>query len=285
MSKGVLEALKITLPMVSEIVGIDMQLSLCSRTHSLGVWQAKSFQLPGAVEGEELSWDVPAHRNLLEAMKTGKGSVNILPKEMLGEPLKGIATPVYEDGEVVGVIACATSLKEADHILESTKSLFANLSQTQDAVEEIANGATLLSEKLSNINHASEIMKEQVNTALNCVSAIQANTSKSNILALNGSIEAARVGEAGRGFAVVAREMGAFAKVSGETAKQINEVLAEVSESIKLITSEVGEVNGVAMQQAASTEEITATLSDVTNQASVIVEFNQKMTSQDKIIF
>jgi methyl-accepting chemotaxis protein len=278
-SGGVLDALKIVLPLVSEIVGVDMQLSLCNRTHSIGVWQAKTFSLPGAVEGAELSWDIPAHRNMLEAMRTGKGCVNILPKEMLGEAIKGIVTPVYEDGEVVGVIACATSLKEADQILESTKSLFANLTQTQDAVEEIANGATLLSEKLNNINNASDIMRKQVDTALKCVSAIQANASKSNILALNGSIEAARVGEAGRGFAVVAKEMGTFAKVSGETAKQINDVLAEVSQSIQTITGEVTEVNGVAMQQAASTEEITATLSDITNQTSVIVEFNQKMTS------
>jgi methyl-accepting chemotaxis protein len=276
---GVLEALKIVLPIVSEMVGTDMQISLCDRTHSLGVWQAKTFQLPGAVVGAELSWDIPAHRNMLEAMRTGKGGVSILPKEMLGEAIKGIVTPIYDDGEVVGVVACATSLKEADHILESTKNLFTNLSQTQDAVEEIANGATLLSEKLSNINNASDIMRTQVDTALKCVSAIQANASKSNILALNGSIEAARVGEAGRGFAVVAKEMGTFAKVSGETAKQINDVLAEVSESIKTITGEVAEVNGVAMQQAASTEEITASLSDITNQASVVVEFNQKMTS------
>lgn len=275
---GVLEALKIVLPLVSEIVGVDMHLSLCNRTHTIGLWQAKTFSLPGTVVGAELSWDIPAHRNMLEAMRTGKGDVNILPKEMLGEAVKGIVTPVFEDGEVVGVIACATSLKEADHILESTKSLFTNLTQTQDAIEEIANGATVLSEKLNNISNASDIMRKQVDTALKCVSAIQANASKSNILALNGSIEAARVGEAGKGFAVVAKEMGIFAKVSGDTAKQINDVLAEVSQSIQTITGEVAEVNGVAMQQAASTEEITATLSDITNQTSVIVEFNQKMT-------
>ncbi len=276
---GVLEALKIVLPMVSEMVGADIQLSLCDRTHALGVWEAKNFQLPGAVVGAELSWDNPAHRNMLEVMRTGKGSVSILPKEMLGEAIKGIVTPVYDEGEVVGVIACASSLKEADQILESTKSLFGNLSQTQDAVEEIAGGAALLSEKLSTINQASELMTTQVATALQCVSGIQANASKSNILALNGSIEAARVGEAGRGFSVVAKEMGTFAKVSGDTAKQINDVLAAVSESIKIITAEVAEVNGVAMQQAASTQEITAALSDITNQASVVVEFNQKMTS------
>ncbi len=276
---GVLEALKIVLPMVSEMVGADIQLSLCDRTHALGVWEAKSFRLPGAVVGAELSWDVPAQRNMLEVMRTGKGCVSILPKEMLGEAIKGIVTPIFDGGEVVGVVACASSLKEADQILESTKSLFGNLNQTQDAVEEIANGASQLSEKLNTINQASERMTRQVDTALKCVSAIQANTSKSNILALNGSIEAARVGEAGRGFSVVAKEMGTFAKVSGDTAKQINDVLAEVSESIKIITTEVAEVNSVAMQQAASTEEITAALSDITNQASVVVEFNQKMTS------
>jgi len=279
MSGGVLEGLLITLPLVSEIVGKDMQLSLCSRTKVLGVWQAKSFSLPGAQSGVELTWDNPSHRNMLEAMNTGKTNVSILPKEILGEPIKGILTPIFDDGKVVGVVACATSLKEKESILISTQNLFSNLTQTQNAVEEIAGGSVSLAEKLSNIMGASEMVNLQVGKAVQCLSAIQSNVSRSNILALNGSIEAARVGEAGRGFAVVAKEMANFSRVSGESARLINESLKEVSDSVKIITKEVNEVNDVATLQAATTEEITATLNDITNQASILVKYNQKVNS------
>ena len=273
----VLESLGKVLPMVPEIVGVDMQLSLSSKTHVIGVWPAKSFALPGAVDGVELSLENPAQRNIIEVLRTGKPNVSVLPKEMLGEPIRGILTPVMEDGEVVGVVACAISLKETDRILTASQNLFINLTQTQNAVEEVAGGATSLSEKLNKINRATETVTKQVANALKCVSAIQSNAARSNILALNGSIEAARVGEAGRGFAVVAKEMGNFARVSGSTAREISESLQEVSESILIITGEVTEVNDVAMQQAASTQEMTAALSDITSEASILVEYNQKM--------
>jgi hypothetical protein len=276
MGSGVLESLLMLLPLVPEMVGVDMQLSLSSRTHVLGVWQAKSFYLPGSQNGVELSWDNPSHQNLMKVMDNGKPSVTILPKEILGEPIKGILTPIYEEGKVVGVVACATSLKDNDNMQSSAESLFSNLTQTQDTVEEIAYGAVSLAEKLNSIITASDMVNKQVERAFNCVSSIQGNTSRSNILALNGSIEAARAGENGRGFSIIAKEMRSFAQVNGDSAKLIHDSLKEVSESISIITHEVNEVNGVAIQQVASTEEITATLNDITNQASELVKYNQK---------
>ena len=276
----VLDALLITLPMISEIVGMDLQLSLCSRTKVLEVHQAKNFSLPGAVSGVDLSWDNPAQRNMIEAMNNKKASIDFLPKEFLGEPIKGIVTPIYEDGEVVGVVTCASSLKEMDNLKSSSQNLFTNLSQTQNAIEEIASGAVYLAESIANINQAADTVTTQLKKALDCVAAIQSNAYRSNILALNGSIEAARVGEAGRGFSVIAKEMRNFSQVSGDTAKLITEALSEVSESISVISHEVSEVSGVATQQAASTEEITASLNDVTDQASKLVSYNEVIIQQ-----
>jgi hypothetical protein len=273
-----LDALMLVLPLVPQIVGMELQISLCSRTTVLGVWQAKTFFLPGAQSGVELSYDNPAQRNMLEAMASGKSRVDILPKELLGEPIRGIVTPVFEDGEVVGVITCASSLKDMDNLKTSAENLFTNLTQTQNAVEEIAGGASSLAEKIYTINRASEIVTQQVKKAVECVTAIQNNANRSNILALNGSIEAARTGEAGKGFAVIANEMRKFSQVSGDTAKMITASLKEVSGSITVITDEMNEVNSVATNQAAATEEITASLNDITDQASKLVKINEGMT-------
>jgi methyl-accepting chemotaxis protein len=55
--------------------------------------------------------------------------------------------------------------------------------------------------------------------------------SKTELLSLNASIEAARAGEFGKGFSVVAEEVGNLAKVSGDAAKDIEDL---IHESIKV---------------------------------------------------
>jgi CRP-like cAMP-binding protein len=58
---------------------------------------------------------------------------------------------------------------------------------------------------------------------------------KSNLLSLNASIEAARVGEAGRGFSVVATEMKKLAEDSAQEAKKIDSLLQELQTKTKAI--------------------------------------------------
>ncbi|MBQ7583739.1 MAG: methyl-accepting chemotaxis protein [Lachnospiraceae bacterium] len=61
---------------------------------------------------------------------------------------------------------------------------------------------------------------------------IRSIAGQTNLLALNASIEAARAGEAGRGFAVVAEEIGHLATQSSDTVSGINDIVAEVHNSV-----------------------------------------------------
>ena len=66
---------------------------------------------------------------------------------------------------------------------------------------------------------------------------IRSIAGQTNLLALNASIEAARAGEAGRGFAVVAEEIGHLATQSSDTVSGINDIVAEVHNSVDNMSS------------------------------------------------
>ena len=254
MESRMLEALQMVLPMVRDITGQDFQVSLCDRSTGLATWEAKGFKMPLAIPGETLDWSNAKHRDMLQAMESGKQQISVLPREVLGEPIKGILTPVKEGGQVVGLVACAYSLEKDQQIRNSVKQLDESLNQSMESLEQIVKEASNLAERLSGIRTVTEQVKQEVDKAAGMIGTIQGNASKSNILALNASIEAARSGEAGRGFAVVATEMGKLAQVSGSSAKDISESLKDIFASVEKVKAAVEEVNQTAGIQAAETQ-------------------------------
>ncbi len=276
MGYKIMEALELVLPLVKEMTGRDVQLSLCDRTTAIATWPAEGFSMPAAVPGIPLEWDNPAQREMLEVMERGVQSVSFLPKQVLGVPIRGILTPVFEGREVVGLVACAYSMEEDMKIQESIQQLNDNMTQSQDKIDEVAQEAINLADKLNSIWEVTEMVKKTVDKAADRVTTIQSNATRSNMLALNASIEAARAGEAGRGFAVVASEMGKLAQVSEDSSKEIRESLQEITDAVEKVESAVNEANQVAATQAESTGVVTTALADITKSVQEITEFVKK---------
>ncbi len=88
-------------------------------------------------------------------------------------------------------------------------------------------------EELSNVLEVSVKESEQVDQINDLTNEILDIASKTNLLALNASIEAARAGDAGKGFAVVADEISSLAANSKDTANNIQEISSRVTAAVK----------------------------------------------------
>jgi methyl-accepting chemotaxis protein len=81
------------------------------------------------------------------------------------------------------------------------------------------------------------------------VTLIDAIAFRTNILALNASVEASKAGESGRGFAVVAQEVRTLAQRGAESARRIGDIVSRSTEDIEL-SGDLAEATGVALAAA-----------------------------------
>lgn len=165
----------------------------------------------------------------------------------------------------------AMSERNSDGVKLSSKKTEEGKQNAINGKDSMALMATTIKEMtLSNQEVFDEIThsNEELKTIIKIISDISERTKVINdivfqtrLLAFNASVEAARAGEHGKGFAVVAEEIGKLASVSGNSAKEINDILHLANSQVEGIISKmnlrVEELTEKAKHQSTSGEKIT----------------------------
>lgn len=241
-----LEQLIDNLVIIQQLFGHDVLITVMDQDRVV-----QGFILPDGVEPQVRVGEVfdDPSGALDKVLKTGNPQHNYLPREVLGEAYEGELVPIKDGKDIVGCIVCTYSVETKEEMAAITARFQESVKTINDSLHTLVSGIEDLFRLLTDMDEMANGVESDVHDAVEVVNKINNNASRSNILALNASIEAARSGEAGRGFAVVATEMGKLANDSGSSATEIRKTLNVTMEHLANIISSIKDANNFAEEQ------------------------------------
>lgn len=210
-----------------------------------------------------------------------------------------VTSSLSANGEAIENLA-----QQAIQETERTRTTLASVEQMSDSIENVAanagKAATISDEAYATVQAGSTAMDQTVESIVGLrntvgdtakkikrlgessqkisqvVSLIEEIALKTNLLAINASVEASRAGEQGQGFTVVAEQVGALAEQSSAATKEIAQIVA----GIQAETKEVTEAMEIGTNQVVDTTQLVESTKDKLAQVlSRSQEINELMQS------
>ncbi|CDF84323.1 Methyl-accepting chemotaxis protein [Pseudomonas knackmussii B13] len=136
------------------------------------------------------------------------------------DEIDNVSRAMSQMSEAVGSVAehAQSTAQVARQSSDSAQNGQQQLAATLHSIQNLGSG----------VRHAADQAQGLAEQTLNIskvLDVIRAVAEQTNLLALNAAIEAARAGEAGRGFSVVADEVRALAKRTGDSTREIEQLI------------------------------------------------------------
>jgi len=237
------------------------------------------------VSSEEMSAVATAMASSSEAMSLKTNEV-VGQTGQITSDINDVASSSEEATTNVNSVSSAVEEMSAtlNQVSETATTVSENTNTIAVALEEMS---ATINEVTKNTEHAANVSKtaadkakvtqelminlgESAESVGKVVQVIDEIAEKTNLLALNASIEAARAGDAGKGFNVVANEVKDLSKQTAEATQniveQIEEMQGNTQKSIKAITEIteiINELNSVNLTIAGAVEEQSVTTNEV----------------------
>jgi len=173
-------------------------------------------------------------------LSEGASTLTISSKEMLDgtwrttRGVTDISKVTREVNDQIRVVADNSSELEEGLRRIAEKTSDTN-TMTGDSTQLIANATEAVFQLVEGSERIGEIIQ-----------VIESVSFRTNLLALNASVEAARAGAAGRGFAVVANEVRNLAEQTSESTRHVEATIADLRQNIRHAVTGMSEVDKIS---------------------------------------
>lgn len=171
---------------------------------------------------------------VISALEEDEQSIQELTKGAIEENNKTIDTLVSVKNMSETITQIAQTANQAANLADDAYSATEESSKGMDAtvstIVSLRNTVGETAKKMKRLGESSQKISQ-------VVSIIEEIALKTNLLAINASVEASRAGEQGQGFTVVAEQVGALAEQSASATKEIAKIVTEIQRETQDVTN------------------------------------------------
>lgn len=188
--------------------------------------------------------------------------------------------------------AAAVSVQKAKHVSEISQNSV-RFSQTgEKLVNETIDGINKIKEQMEYVAETIVRLSEHNQTIGEIIAVVDDLAEQSNILAVNASIEATKVGEQGKGFLVVANEIRSLAEQSRQATKQVRTILSDIQKATNTAVMEVERgsksVEAVVKQSAGTGDSIREMVKSISESSQAVMQISassqQQLVGMDQVV-
>lgn len=152
-----------------------------------------------------------------------------------------------------------------------------------DGAYNVKNTLDSMKDTVLAAGEATEILLSKIFSVNRILKEINKITMRTNMLSINASIEAAKAGEHGKGFSVVANEIKSLATESSESAKDIQQIITELSMQVDDVAKKTSAGTKSAIAGMESMERLLVTLEEIKSANDIVanVVLQETQTNDD----
>ena len=159
------------------------------------------------------------------SLKENESAIRLLAEQAIAEAKETRDTLISIENMSRSIQAVSTNARQAEKITNDTYNTIIlstdNMDRTVNSILELRSTVGETSKKMKRLGESSQKISQ-------AVSFIEEIALKTNVLAINASVEAGRAGEYGQGFTIVAEQVGALAEQSATATKEIASIVAAI---------------------------------------------------------
>jgi methyl-accepting chemotaxis protein len=168
--------------------------------------------------------------------------------------------------------SCQQSTEQAQAAVVTARHTLELVTQGSQAVGQTKEGMLMLQQKVEAIAEQIVHLSAQANQIDSISEVVSELANRTNMLALNSSVEATRAGEHGKGFTIVANEIRKLADQSQQSADRISTLVADIQKAVNstvMVTDEGTKTVRQGMQIAQNTEQAFAGVKESIDQVAL----------------
>lgn len=210
----------------------------------------------------------------IEIQKDALGAANTIVNDLVGS-LRKTNESLEHAAEGISETANGTLM-----LLEGFSTVGRAVQGAAEFAEHLNTFAKDGAETMKSLETTMEKVQQSAHEILSVVGVLDDFAARTNLLAMNASIEAAHAGVAGKGFAVVANEIKSLASASAKQAGKISEIVTEINKFVGESAALSSEGNKTLQNMSREADTTVAHVKNAANEMKMQQEESERIAKE-----